>query len=119
MPQPERVSAQSRFEKTIRKCPDNHGFNRVGLFNIAMLAIAAAFLLIYVIGANKITAQNYKAKLLNEKLFVLNEATAKLMLNKNSFDNSARVLEFAQGRNMIEAKNITYLFENREVAIQR
>lgn len=114
------MAAQSRLsEQTIKQYSGSRGFNRVVLFNIAMLAIAAAFLLFYVIGTNEITANSYKTKLLNEKLFVLNEITTKLTINKNSFDDSARVLEFARGQNMIEAKNISYLFENGAVAIQR
>lgn len=114
------MAAQSKLsEQTIKQYSGSRGFNRVVLFNIAMSAVVAALLLFYVIGTNEITANTYKTKLLSDKLFVLNETTTKLTINKNHFDNSARVLEFAREQNMIEAKNISYLFENGAVAIQR
>lgn len=114
------MAAQKRLaEKTINAHPASDGFSRTAIFNIGILAVVAVLFLFYVIGTNEIVANNYKAQLLNDKLSVLNETTANLILKKNSFDNSARVLEFAQGHSMVEAKNITYLFENREVAIQR
>lgn len=120
MPYPEKVAVQSKLsEQTIKQYSGSRDFNRVALFNIAMSAVVAALLLFYVIDTNEITANNYKIKLLNDKLLVLNETTTKLTINKNYFDNSARVLEFAQGQNMIEARNISYLFENGAVAIQR
>lgn len=99
--------------------PATGGFCRTAIFNIGMLTIIAVLLLFYVISINGIVANNYKTRLLNDKLSALNEVTANLIVQKNSFDNSVKVLNFVQGHNMIEAKNVTYLFENREVAIQR
>lgn len=106
-------------EKTKATTSGKRGFLSVAAFNVLMLTVAAVMLSFIVINTNKIAVDKYTIQLLNEKLSVFNEATANLMVKKNSFDHSARILEFALRQNMEEAKSATHLFENREVAIQR
>ena len=70
----------------------------------------------YVVQANVIAASNYKTSSLNQKLESLNETRSSLAVQKTSMEDSAKVLNFALSQNMVEAKNVIYLFENGDVA---
>jgi len=87
--------------------------------NILLLGIAGLLLFFYIIQANVIAADKYKIKILNEKLTSLNEFETSLAVQKSEAENPSELMEFARSRNMVEAKNITYLFENGNVALKQ
>ena len=90
----------------------------VFLINITMLLIAGFLTVYYVVQANIIAAGSYKTTSLNQKLESLNEIRSVLSAQKSSMEDPARVLDFALSRNMVEAKNVSYLFENENVALR-
>lgn len=87
--------------------------------NILLLGIAGLLLSFYIIQANNIAADKYNIKILSEKLTSLNEVKTSLEAQRAEIDNPSELMEFAQSRNMVEAKNITYLFENGNVALRQ
>lgn len=93
--------------------------NPILVSNIFLLGIAGLLLSFYIIQANIIAADKYKIKILNEKLTSLNEVETSLAAQKSEAENPSGLMEFARSRNMVEAKNITYLFENGNVALKQ
>lgn len=90
----------------------------VFIINTIILLIVGLLTVYYVIQANVIAAGNYRISLLNQTLESLNEVRSSLAVQKSSMEDPARVLGFALDRNMVEAKNVTYLFENGDVALR-
>ena len=84
--------------------------------NITMIGITILLLLYYVMIANTITAKNYKVQTLRDKLEVLAEINGALMSKKISLESPTAILEFAKAQSLVEARNIVYIFENRNVA---
>lgn len=84
--------------------------------NTFLLAAIVALALYYIIGANGLAAVNYKVKLLNDKLIQLDEEQAGLLSKKAGIEETLITHEFARSHNMVEAKNISYIFENSSVA---
>ncbi|OGN04132.1 MAG: hypothetical protein A2746_01720 [Candidatus Yanofskybacteria bacterium RIFCSPHIGHO2_01_FULL_44_22] len=93
-------------------------YKKPRVLNCLASFIGGILLLFYVLTANEIAANNYKLNALSGNLSALNEETANLFAGKNSLENSSRVLEFALGQNMIEARQPVYLFENKGVAVK-
>lgn len=93
---------------------DTLQFNSI--INSFILAAVVALAVYYVIGANIMTSRNYKVKLLEDKLTQINEERSLLLSQKASLENALVILEFAKAKNMVEAKNISYIFENGSVA---
>ena len=84
--------------------------------NIFLLGAIVALALYYVIGANGLASGNYEVKLLSDKLNQLDEEQASLLSQKAGIEETLITHEFARSHNMVEAKNISYIFENGSVA---
>lgn len=84
--------------------------------NIALIGVASLLLFYYVMMANTIAAENYRIQTLRDKIGSLSEINSVLMSQKLSFENLSLLSEFAKSINMIEARNISYIFENSNVA---
>lgn len=84
--------------------------------NVFLLAAIVALALYYIIGANGLASVNYRVKLLNDKLIQLDEEQAALLAKKSGIEETLVTHEFARSHNMVEAKNISYIFENSSVA---
>lgn len=93
--------------------------NPVFISNIILLGIAALALSFYIIQANMIATDKYEIKILGEKLTSLNEVLTTLSVQRSQAEDPSALMEFARSRNMIEAKNITYIFENGDVALRQ
>lgn len=91
-------------------------FDSTLVLNTMLLAVSALLLVYYIIGANSITSDNYRIKLLIDRLTQFNEEQSNLLAQKASIDESSVIRAFAQTHNMIEAKNISYIFESSNVA---
>lgn len=96
----------------------NHNpISTVFIINTIILLIVGLLMIYYVVQANIIAASNYKISMLNQKLGSLNEVRSSLAAQKSSMEDPARILDFALGQNMAEAKNAVYLFENGDMAL--
>lgn len=86
------------------------------VLNIMFLAVSALLIVYYIIGANSITSNNYKIKLLIDRLAQINEEQNNLLIQKAIVDESLAIRNFAHAHNMVEAKNISHIFESSNVA---
>jgi hypothetical protein len=84
--------------------------------NIALIGMASLLLFYYVMMANSIAAKNYKVQTLRSVLGSLAESNSSLMSKKISLESPMTLLEFARTQSLVEAKNIVYIFENKNVA---
>ncbi|MBI2064163.1 MAG: hypothetical protein HYT66_00405 [Candidatus Yanofskybacteria bacterium] len=92
--------------------------NPILVSNVILLGIFGLLLSFYIIQANIIAADKYKVKILNEKLTSLNEIRTSLAAERSETEDPSELMEFARAKGMIEAKNITYIFENGNVALK-
>lgn len=100
------------------KSISHNPISTVFVINTIILLIAGLLMVYYVVQANIIAAGNYRISLLNQTLQSLDEVRSSLAIQKTSMEDPARVLGFALDQNMVEAKNVTYLFENGDVALR-
>ena len=91
--------------------------NKVSLTNLMMAGLIGVLLIYYVVVANSITTWDYKIKKLSEQLFSLGESGSSLIARQASMEDSGLLVNFAKNHSMVEARNILYLFENRNVAL--
>lgn len=97
----------------------NHNYiSLIFVFNMILSLVIGLLMIYYVVQANIIAASNYKISSLNQRLESLNEVRSSLAAQKSSVEDPARILDFALSQNMVEAKNIVYLFENGNVALR-
>ena len=102
----------------MKKEATNNYISIIFIFNVTLSLIVGLLVIYYVVQANIIAASDYKISLLNQKLESLNEVRSSLDAHKSSMEDPARVLDFALSQNMVEAKNVVYLFENGDVALR-
>lgn len=84
--------------------------------NISLLGVASLLLFYYVMMANSVAAKNYKVQTLRNKLEAMSEINGSLMSQKLALESPAMLLEFARSNDLVEARNIVYIFENSNVA---
>ena len=84
--------------------------------NILLAGIVVLLLFYYVLMANTTAETNYHIQTLRDKNSVLAEVNSSLMSRKISLESPIALIEFAKSRNFVEAKNISYIFENKNVA---
>lgn len=93
--------------------------NLTVIINAALVLVFLTVVFIYIVNANIMAANSYKIKQANDQLNLLNEIHANLMSQKGGIDEILKIKNFAKNQNMIEAKNIIYLFENGNIALVR
>ena len=84
--------------------------------NIILIGLAVVLLFYYVMMANTVTAKSYKIQTLRDKFDILAEANGVLMSKKIAMESPTALLEFAKSQSFVEARNVVYIFENRNVA---
>lgn len=84
--------------------------------NISLIGIAFLLLVYYIMVANSIASKNYKTQVLQNKTESLTEANSVLMSKKLVLETPAALLEFARSQQLVEAQNISYIFEGKNVA---
>lgn len=84
--------------------------------NISLIGMASLLLFYYVMMANSIASKNYKTQVLRDKIESLAEANSSLMSEKLSLENPVTLQEFALSQSLVEARNISYIFEGKNMA---
>ena len=84
--------------------------------NLILIGLGVSILFYYVIIANSIAGTNYRIQSLQDKVQSLTETNSNLMSQKISRENPVALLEFARANNFVEARNISYIFEYKNVA---
>ena len=84
--------------------------------NIVLIGTASLLLSYYVIMANVVASKNYRMQTLRDQIELLTEANNGLMAQKLLLETPNTLFEFAKSHSLVEAKNISYIFENKNVA---
>src|SRR3989338_7553451 len=93
--------------------------SQYAIINSFLLSAALALLAYYVVGANALASSNYKIKVLKDRLTQINDERGALLSQKAGLEESLFALEYAKANNMVEAKNISYIFKNKTAALKR
>ncbi|MEK9157783.1 MAG: hypothetical protein AAB638_01205 [Patescibacteria group bacterium] len=110
----------SVVSSSVRKSSDYSTFlNPVVVFNIFLVCLCGLGLVFYVASANGNTADNYRISSLRSQMSKLAEKQGSLSVEKTATENPISAGLFAKSKNMVEAKDIIYVFENSNVALQR
>ena len=93
--------------------------NPILISNVTLLAVLGLVLSFYIIEANMMAADKYSIKVLDEKLTALNEVRTSLSAKQSVIEDPSGLMDFAKSHNMVEAKNVSYMFENGNVALRQ
>lgn len=107
-----------RSREGSQRASASNGINPILVSNVILIAVFGLLLSFYIIQANMIAADKYQVKFLNEKLTSLNEVRTSLAAQRSETEDPSELMEFARAKGMVEAKNITYIFENGNVALR-
>jgi hypothetical protein len=84
--------------------------------NVVLFGMASVLLFYYVMMANSIASKNYKIQTLINRAEELSEVNSSLIAKKINLESPTALLEFARASNLVEAGDIVYIFENKNVA---
>lgn len=93
-----------------------HDWDTVLLVNVALISVACLLFFYYVVIANSITSKSYKIQVLRGEVESLAEINSSLISKKLVLETPASLLNFARSQKLVEAKNISYIFEGKNVA---
>ena len=82
------------------------------ILNGILLISCAAAVLYYVLWSNSLATAHYRVSALRGELARLTETNSALEIQKSAMENPAAALQYAQSQQMIEAKNVSYVFES-------
>lgn len=91
-------------------------YTGIGVLNVFLLATAIFLMMYFVIVSNVITSSNYRIGLLSKELSELTEINGVMTAQKLSIEDSSIILNFAQSHYMVQATDITHIFESSNVA---
>jgi len=84
--------------------------------NIMFIGIASLLLFYYVMMANEVASKNYRMQTLGDQIQILSDTNSGLMAQKLVLETPNALFEFAKSHGLVEANNISYIFENKNVA---
>ncbi|MBP9822305.1 MAG: hypothetical protein KBC81_02605 [Candidatus Pacebacteria bacterium] len=93
--------------------------NPVAISNIALMCLVVLGFAYYITGANAVASGQYKIASQRSQIAKLTESQSSLATEKSATENPVTALIFAKNQNMSEAKDIVYVFENSNVALQK
>lgn len=93
--------------------------NSTVTLNIILICLAAAGLAYYIAGVNAVASGEYHISTERAKISKLTEAQSLLTVEKSTTENPVAAMAFAQAQHMTEAKDIVYVFENNNIALQK
>ncbi|KKT28213.1 MAG: hypothetical protein UW43_C0010G0009 [Candidatus Yanofskybacteria bacterium GW2011_GWA1_44_21] len=116
MPLPDRLTVNNN---TLSKSDLAPRVNGIIFINFLLLGIFISLIFGYVVFSNKITADSYQVKILNDRILNLTEDHGALTAHQAELEDESLLADYAQTHNMVEAADISYLFENGDVALRR
>lgn len=87
--------------------------------NISLAGIVLLLFFYYIMVANTVASKNYKIQTLRNKAEALADINGLLVSQKLVLEAPAELLKFAQSKSLVMAKNISYIFENKNVALKK
>lgn len=94
-------------------------FTPITIANIALVGVGALLLLVYVLQANAITANQYRIQHLDEEVSALSQLYMALDKERADLGETQLLTTFALEYGMVEAANVSYVFEGNAVAYRR
>lgn len=85
--------------------------------NVALGLAALGLMIYFVVGANAVAADRYLIRELNERAVSLASENGLLMAERARVEDPALLADFARKNNMIEARDVAYIFETGRVAV--
>ncbi|HZZ99268.1 MAG TPA: hypothetical protein VFK07_00975 [Candidatus Paceibacterota bacterium] len=96
-----------------------HHLNATLILNIILLALCLASVFYYVLRANVLAANDYKISSLRNELTQLTASNASLLAQQSTSDDPDAISAYAQEEHMVPATNISYIFADGRVALNR
>jgi len=93
--------------------------NPVIFLNFSLAALAAGLLLYYVLTANAISSDKYLLRTLDNRVISLSETHTSLTQQQADLASLTLLESFAKAHGMVEAQEVSYLFEGNNVAYRR
>jgi len=93
--------------------------NSNSLLNLALILFVVFGFAYYIAGVNAVTSGKYDVSDQRSKITSLIESQGLLSARKSTTEDPVAAMNFAQAQNMVEAKDIVYVFENNNVAIRQ
>lgn len=92
------------------------GSGSVLWINIVLIGVCLSLFFYYIAAANSITDKNYKILELRVKLDNLTETSGVLAAERLSLESIAVLRSLAGSLDLVEAKDVSYIFENKNLA---
>ena len=89
------------------------------VLNLVLIGLVGVGFTYYIVGANAVASGEYNISTKRIEITKLIETQSLLTAKKSATENPVAALVFAQVQHMTEAKDVVYVFENNNVALQR
>ena len=89
------------------------------IINGLLICFAVIGFAYYIAGVNAVASGGYHLSAERAKIARLTEAQSLLTMEKSVTEDPVSATVFAQSQHMTEAKDIVYVFENNNVALQK
>ncbi|HWA64578.1 MAG TPA: hypothetical protein VG866_01890 [Candidatus Paceibacterota bacterium] len=119
MPLPRELTRSIRSTASVKTKTVRTSRSSIGFVNIGLLALCAGLLLYYVVLVNGWTAAKYRISSLQNQLSYYTDLHSSLIDQQSELQNSEDVAAFAAAHNMVAAHDISYVFENGNIALGR
>lgn len=86
--------------------------------NITLIGMASLLFLYYIMMSNAVASKSYKVQVLLDEIESLSEINTSLMTEKLIVESPAKLMEYVKNKQLVEAGNISYIFEKKSVALQ-
>ena len=93
--------------------------NPLVFLNVFLICLTVVGFAYYIAGINAVTSSEYNISAIRTKISKLTEAQSLLTAEKSATENPAITTAFARAQLMVEAKDVVYVFENNNVALQK
>lgn len=91
----------------------------LAIVNLVLTAAGCALAIYYVLMTNSSASDRFLMQTLDDKVATLTEAHGALLQQQSQLENAAILSDFAAAHGMVEAKDVSYLFEGSNVAFRR
>ena len=96
-----------------------HQLDTILVLNLFLLALCASFVFYYVVRSNTLAANDYKISSLRNQLTQVTASNAGLLAQQSATDDTNAITAYSQQAHMVPATNVSYIFADGRVALQR
>ncbi len=110
------ADTQQYFSRSVRVASFSPS---IAALNGLLLVFSLLLLAYYVVTANGITSGTYSVRLIHERLTSIGEENSTLLMQRLAIDDPLVLTGTAQRHGLVPARDISYLFENGNVALNK